>query len=735
MSAKRVPVIVLLVYLAAWTGLDWVASRFQVAPGVSLWFPPAALDVVLLLLFGLRWAPALLATVVLHNSLVAPVGLAWWQVALLATVTAVGYTAGAAVLTRRLSADPRLLALRDVVSLLLVMCLAAPLPIAIVQMWLLTGAGAVQPTEFITGLAGFWAGSATGVGMLAPVLLIAARRWFPADEPHPDLPVPAARGGLGIEQVGQLFLLACVVWIAFGNSGGSLDYSYLVYVPLIWIALRGGFVPAALAVLAVNVGAVALNGGRVPDEGGFALQFGLVTLTLLGVLLGAAVTQRQADAETHRRAALVDPLTQLANRTLLADRVGQALARRPLPPGPGGSPARGGALMFLDLDRFKQVNDSLGHGSGDAVLQAVAQRLRAATRASDTVARLGGDEFAILLDGVQDSDEVEATATRVLAAVAAPIDTPAGVVHVTASIGSTPLNAAAGAPHTHGLTEVLHHADVALHQAKRGGRSRHVPFDSTMREHAVSLQSRENALRDAVGRDEVSVVFQPILALPDRRVVAAEALARWTLPDGRPAAPEDFIAIAEDSGLIIRLGRSVLRQACQAAARWPAGAGAARVAVNVSAVELRHPGYAASVLQTLHDTGLPAGRLELEITETQLVQQVGATAAALGELTQAGVHLVLDDFGTGYSAFSYLADMPATGVKIDRSFTAALTSDPRSASIVRAILRMASELDLEVTAEGVETPEQLSFLTEHACPRAQGFLLGRPRAGHQWASS
>ncbi len=731
MSSTRSPVIVALVYLVAWTGLDWVASRFQVAPGVSLWFPPAALDVVLLLLFGLRWALVVLLTVVIHNTWVAPAGLAWWQVAILAAVTAGGYTVGAAVLTRRLRADPRLLTFHDVVSLLVVMCLAAPLPMAIVEMWLLTDVGALDPTDFVTGLTGFWAGSATGIGMLAPVLLIAARRWSPTEEPHPDPPRPAARAGIRLEQVGQLLLLAAVVWIAFANSGGSLDYSYLVYVPLIWIALRGGFVPAVLAVLAINVGAVALNGGRVVGEGGFALQFGLVTLTLLGVLLGAAVTQRQADAETHRRAALADPLTQLPNRILLADRLGQALVRRPSH-GPDGPRPRGGALLFLDLDRFKHVNDSLGHGSGDAVLLEVAHRLRSATRASDTVARLGGDEFAILLDDDHDPDEVDATAERVLAAVAAPIETPAGIVHVTASIGSTPLDTSPAAPHT--VAEVLHHADVALHHAKRGGRSRHLRFDSQMRERAVSLQKQESALRRAVDRDEVTVMFQPIVALPDRRVVAAEALARWTLPDGRPAAPEDFIPIAEDSGLIIRLGRSVLRQACAAATRWPAEAVTARVAVNVSAVELRHADYATDVLQTLRDTGLPADRLELEITETQWVVQTAVTSAALRTLTQAGVHLVLDDFGTGYSAFSHLADMPVTGVKIDRSFIAALTTDPRSASIVRAILRMAAELDLEVTAEGVETQEQLSLLNEHDCPRAQGFLLGRPQAGISTAS-
>ncbi|SDQ04397.1 diguanylate cyclase (GGDEF) domain-containing protein [Quadrisphaera sp. DSM 44207] len=730
-----------MLYLAAWTGLAWVASHLQVAPGVSLWFPPAALDVVLLLLLGLRWAPALVLATVVQWALVVPAGLSWWQVATLAVVTAGGYTAGAALLTRRLWVDPRLPTLRDVTWFVVVMCLAAPLPMAVVQLWFLTGAGVVEPTDVFTGLAGYWAGSATGVGMLAPVLLVAARRWPRAADARPDLSARASGPVSHVEQAAQVLLLAVAVWIAFAGSGASLDYSYLVYVPLIWIALRGGFVPATVAVLVTNVGAVALTGGDVAGQGGFVLQFGLVTLTLLGVLLGAAVSQRQADAEAHRQAALADPLTRLANRTLLTDRLSQALARRSPSQGEDGARSRGGALLFVDLDRFKQINDSLGHRAGDAVLVEVAQRMRSATRTGDTVARLGGDEFAILLDDAHGPDEISAAAARVLAALDAPVETPAGAVHVSASIGSTSLDASATSALASALTfvptstltssptvtveEALHRADVALHRAKAGGRGRHVPFDAQMHADAITVQTRESALRRSVDRDEVAVVFQPIVALPDRRVVAAEALARWTPPDGRPAAAEDFIATAEDSGLITRLGRSVLHQACQAATRWPASAASSRVAVNVSAVELRHPGYANGVLHVLEEVGLPADRLELEITETQVLH-ADATAAALGELTGAGVHLVLDDFGTGYSSFSYLADMPLAGVKIDRTFITALPTDPRAASIVRAILSMAAELDLEVTAEGVETQAQWDFLREHGCPRAQGFLLGRP---------
>jgi len=717
-------VVVAVVYVLAWTGLDWVAAQYTVAPGVSLWFAPAAVNVVLLLVFGLRWAPALLVTVVIHTELINPVGLAWWQGGVLGVVTAASYTAGAAVLTRWRKIDIRLLSLRDVVWLLGVMCVVAPLPMAIAQVWLLKGAGAVTSAQLFPGAAGFWAGSATGVGMLAPVLLIIGRRWLRAGEPV--LSADAGYRPSRRELAGQLFLLTVTVWVGYAQAGDSLDYSYLVYVPLIWIGLRGGFVPAAWAVLAINVGAVALALGEVPAEGGFALQFGLVTLTLLGVLLGAAVTQRQADAAADRRAALRDPLTGLANRTLLHDRLSQALARRPHsdPAGTKESPA--GAMLFLDLDRFKSINDSLGHATGDAVLVEVARRLPMGLRASDTVARLGGAEFALLLEGSHTPDEVAATAARVLSALDPPIEVPNGTVHAVASIGSALLRSAGAHPPADTIEKALRQADVALHQAKNQGRHRHVAFDTAMHESAVHRRQREDDLRESVHRQDITVVFQPMVAIPSRRLVAAEALARWQGSGGTPGPPQEFIATAEDAGLIIPLGLSVLRQACAAAAGWAASPEPPSVAVNVSAFELMQPDYADTVLRELDQAGLPPHRLELEITETQWVNLSTPTTAVLGRLTEAGVGLLLDDFGTGYSSFRHLAELPVTGIKIDRSFTSTALTSPRSAAIVRAILCMAAELGLDVTAEGVETEAQWDFLAAQGCNRAQGFLLGHP---------
>lgn len=720
----RETAVILVVYLVVWTGLDFIAVQFEVARGVSLWYPPAAISVLLLLVFGVRWSPALAITVVIHSSLVARVGLYWWQVAILAVVTAASFGGAALVLTRNVRADPRLPTLTDVLWFGLIICVAAPVPMAIVQVWLLDSAGAIDSGEFIGGAAGFWAGSATGIGMLAPIALVLARRWRRTDHIDPDLTDTVLDGSSRLEAVAQFVALGVAVWIAFDGDGGSLDYSYLVYAPLIWIALRGGFLRAAIAVLATNIGAVALNGGKVPADGGIALQFGLVSLTLLGVTLGAAVGQRKADGDRNLHASLRDPLTDLANRTLLNDRMSQVMSRRVVTTG-GEDTLSNGALLLLDLDRFKKINDNLGHGAGDDVLVDVSERLVTAVRDVDTVARLGGDEFAILLDGIH-PNEVDDAAHRVLDAVMAPIETSAGTIHVTVSVGSV-LIAPAARPTDEAtvstIEQVMHQADIALHRAKRLGPNRHVPFDTEMRDHAVLLQSRESALRAALGSDEISVVFQPVVDVATRQVVGAEALARWTLPDGGSISATDLVAAAEGSNQIHRLDMLVLREACAAAATWPA---TWRVAVNISAVELQQPGYARSVLSVLDAAGLAPDRLELEITETKWITEVGS---ATSELTDAGVHLVLDDFGTGYSSLSYLHDMPIDSIKIDRSYVSTLGTDPRSIGIVKAILCVADELGLGVIAEGVETEEHWGFLRDHGCGRAQGYLLGRPLPG------
>jgi len=716
----------LICYLVLWTGADWVAIQFPAAPGVSLWDVPAALDVLLLLLFGLRWAPVLAVTVVIHAYLIAPVGLRPWQVAILGLAAAVSYAAAAWTLTRPLQVDTRLRQLRDVAWLLLLTCGIAPLVVAAVQLALLRGVGAVASAELVSGALGQWAGSATAIAMLVPLVLIAARRRPRVDGSNGHrVSLTAGHRPGRWERAAQVVILLGAIWVGYGTAaGGSLDYSYLVYAPLIWISLRGGFLPAALAVLAINGGAVMLNHGQVPAQGGFALQLGLVSVTLLGILLGASVTQRSLDAEKNRSASLHDALTGIANRVLLADRLGQALAGRESAD-PAGLPE--GGLLFLDLDRFKQINDSLGHSAGDEVLVEIGRRLRRAVRPADTVARWGGDEFAVLLTDVTGPDGLDGPARRLLEVLTVPIQLTAGLVHVTVSIGSSRfMDPAPDGRRVLTAEQVLHRADVALHQAKEQGRNRHITFRADQLDRARRRRDRVESLRSAVRANAITVAFQPIVAVRSGERVGAEALARWTLPGGRQVAPRDFIATAEESGLIIPLGHAVLRQACAAAAGWTGVEQHLRIAVNVSAIQLQQADYADGVLAVLEQTGLPAHRLELEITETQWLNEVATTTSALHALTAAGIKIVLDDFGTGYSSFQHLADMPVHGVKIDRSFIGRIPDDPHSAAIVRAILCMAVELGLETTAEGVETPEQWAFLIDNQVDRGQGFRLGRP---------
>ena len=726
-----------VVYLVAWLALDVASTHLEVAEGVSIWYPPPGLDVAVLLVLGVRWWPLLVASSLVHLMVVAP-GMGATSAALYTAVTVVGYVGAAAVLRHALRFDPRLPSLGDLVRLLWVAAGAAALLVCAARVLLLNAAGEVESRALVLAVASNWAGSATGIAMLTPLLLLAVRRWGP-DTGWPQTwtrlpPPPRQEGGPGrLETLVQAVALLAATWLAYGRlAGASLDYTYLVYAPLLWIAVRGGLVRAAPAVLAVNVLAVLLAGrtvrrgsdGDVTSQG-VAVQFGLVSLSVAALLLGAMVTQRRAEAEAHRQASLHDALTGLANRVLLDERLAAALERT------RDDPAHRVGVLFCDLDGFKAVNDSLGHAAGDQVLVETAVRLRACVGPGDSVARLGGDEFAVILDGVR-GDGVEQAAARVTAALAAPhhLDTAHDRIVVTVSLGSAQadgLSRPGGS--VPGGAELLRDADVALHRAKAQGRNRHVGFEASMHVRAVGRLSDESALRRALDERHITVAYQPVVDLRDGSVVAAEALARWQPAGGEPVPATTFTSLAEETGLIGDLGAQVQRLAVADAARWGAGAApgrAPRLALNVSAAELGRPGYGLHLLDVLAEVGLEAARLDVEITETVLVGQGPAPAASLGALAAAGARVVVDDFGTGFSSFAYLRSMPVTGLKIDRSFVAGLPGRRSDAAIVRAILAMAAELDLEVVAEGVSTPAQLGFLRAHGCAYGQGFLLGRP---------
>jgi diguanylate cyclase (GGDEF)-like protein len=438
--------------------------------------------------------------------------------------------------------------------------------------------------------------------------------------------------------------------------------------------------------------------------------------------LEAEIVERRLSDQRVTHMAHHDALTALPNRTLLTDRVEQAIAR-------AGRSGNKVALLFLDLDRFKNVNDSLGHGVGDQLLQAVATRLTTCLRTEDTAARLGGDEFIISLPEVVDGAEPARVAARILAELARPFDVAGHQLPAEVSIGISVYPDDGANAQT-----LLRNADTAMYHAKESGRGNFQFFSQQMNERVSRRLSTETSMRRALDRGEFALHYQPLIHLVSGGIAGAEALLRWPQPDQRVVSPADFIPVAEDTGLIVPLGEWVLREACTQAKAWQARQPGLRIAVNLSPRQFRQKHLVATIEKILHDTGLEPQLLELELTEGMLMHHADDTVRTLAQLHEMGVQLAIDDFGTGYSSLSYLKRFPIHTLKVDRSFVKDLIDDPDDAAIVTAIIAMARGLDLRVVAEGVETEGQASFLKSLACDLAQGFHFGRPVPASEFAA-
>jgi diguanylate cyclase (GGDEF)-like protein/PAS domain S-box-containing protein len=427
------------------------------------------------------------------------------------------------------------------------------------------------------------------------------------------------------------------------------------------------------------------------------------------VSVARAVSLRMSYLAQH------DSLTELPNRMLFSDRLTEAIAmahryRRKL------------AVLFLDVDRFKHINDSLGHDIGDRLLQSIARQLRACVRSSDTVSRQGGDEFVILLTEVTHAQDAAVSAEKILLALRTPHRIDQHDLHLTASIGIVTYPDDGTEAET-----LMKNADFAMYHAKDSGRNNYQFFNPDMNVRAVERQFLEVGLRHALERQEFVLHYQPKISLETGAIMGVEALIRWCHPQRGLVPPAQFIPVAEECGFIVPIGRWVLREACRQTRAWKeAGLPPIHIAINISAVELRDKDFVAGVRAILTETGLEPRYLELEITETFLMQDAKSTATVLQALKDLGVTLALDDFGTGYSSLSHLKRFPIDTLKIDQSFVRDLATDADDASIISAVISMGESLHMRVVAEGVETRDQFLFLQEHSCPFAQGYYFSPP---------
>lgn len=441
---------------------------------------------------------------------------------------------------------------------------------------------------------------------------------------------------------------------------------------------------------------------------------GQFDINLLSRAIRYTIERKRAEVEI-KKLAYFDTLTGLPNRVLLSDRLKQAIAM-------AERDKKNLALLYLDLDQFKYVNDTLGHAYGDRLLKISADRIQGCLRSSDTVARIGGDEFVIILSQLSGSDDVPKVADKILETLRKPVQFENHTIYTSASIGIAlyPKNGAT-------VDELMKNADISMYQAKERGRNNHQFYSDEMNEQALARQVIEASLRQAMVQNEFFLVYQPLFDIANHAIIGFEALIRWRHPQHGDMLPPQFIDVAEETGMIISIGEWVLRTACRQARQWlNDGSEGLRISVNISACQFKHDRFLDIVGSALAESHLPPGCLELDLTESTIMERGERNIHVLTKLKEMGVSLAIDDFGTGYSSLSYLKHFPINRVKIDGTFVRDIIPGGENAAIAEAIIFMAHSLKLNVVAEGVEQEKQYSFLHSHNCDELQGFLMCHP---------
>ena len=718
------------IYLIAWATLDSIALAFETAPEISVWYPASALDIVLILAFGWKYSFALLLSTFIHNYFVTGRNINWVALLLLELVTTLGYGGACALLLYKLRINPRLRQLRDVTWFLAIAVLIAPLFVALLQAANFAYFKVVPWSKYLTNTLHYWAGDATGIAMLAPFLLILLRKfpWIWATSEDTQL-ASGRKTLLAFSDIPQFLIeglaLSLGIWAAYGSRPGTnLDYTYLVFLPSIWIAMRHGFERAAATVLFTNIAVAVLVRASFGQANVFALQFGLMAITLTCLLLGGITSDRQQREKALRDSAIklkhsasYNALTNLPNRALFSDRLERAFeySKR--------DPNALYAVLFIDLDRFKIVNDSVGHTLGDQLLIAISCKLEDCLRPADTVARLGGDEFTILLENLSDVSDPISVAERIQASLTLPFELEGQEVFVTVSIGI-----ALSATGYQQAGDILRDADIAMYRAKQL-RTRYEIFNTTMYTKAVVRLQMETELRQALERQEFLVYYQPLVSLVTGRLAGFEALVRWQHPQHGILPPAKFILLAEETGLLKLIDQWVLREACGQMQQWQKQIPTnppLLISTNLGNKFFAQPNLIQQISQVLADTGLDALSLKLEITENVLAENNESTIATLLQIKALGVQLSIDDFGTGYSSLSRLHRFPIDELKIDRSFVSKIGAEKGNLEITETILTLANKLGMSEIAEGIETAEQLARLRELNCPYGQGYFFSQP---------